>query len=565
MRNVKKKILITAASVAATAVIVAGVLLGTAAAKKEPEPAAATDSPAVSAQSETQPPSTDAPQLTLKLSETRIEVGKTATAETTANASCTGEVQIISSDTAVLSVNGTTLTALAPGEATVYAQCGNAKSEEITVACIVYATGMSLNKESATVKIGDQTTLSASLTPDNVTEKSISWSTSDKNIAAVSKKGVVTGKGVGTATITAKDASGKLTASCKITVDPVEVSSVSFSESNIKLGKGQKFIVTSSVSPENATYKSLDITVSNSNVVSYSGSTLTAKAPGTATVTAKAHNGKSDSFKVTVTEEKTSKTMYTTSNVNLRSGKSTSSKSIKVVSAGTAVDVVKNGTWAMVNTGGQVGYIKSSYLSSVKPVHISGVPYLNQFSLGLPTGCEAVSAAMVLKYHGYNVSANTIVNATPNGEAKHKENGKWVGANPFEEFVGHPSKNKTYGSYGCFAAPIVKAMKTVAGSRVKDISGCSSDTLFDYVADGHPVVVWCVKNAGNLKTGVTWTYPDGSGKFTELSGEHCAVLIGYDSKNVYLNDPSAGKNVTQPKSKFISNWKKLYSQAIVVE
>ena len=130
----KKKILITAASVAAAAVIVAGVLLGTAAAKKEPEPAAATDSPAASAQSETQPPSTDAPQLSLKLSETRIEVGKTATAETAANASCTGEVQIISSDTAILSVNGTTLTALAPGEVTVYAQCGNAKSEEITVA-----------------------------------------------------------------------------------------------------------------------------------------------------------------------------------------------------------------------------------------------------------------------------------------------------------------------------------------------------------------------------------------------------------------------------------------------
>ena len=33
---------------------------------------------------------------------------------------------------------------------------------------------------------------------------------------------------------------------------------------------------------------------------------------------------------------------------------------------------------------------------------------------------------------------------------------------------------------------------------------------------------------------------------------------------VYLNDPSAGKNVKQPKGKFISNWKKLYSQAIII-
>lgn len=529
--------------------------------KKDAAQAAGTDP----VSGETQALSTDAPQLSLKLSEARIEVGKTATAETTANASCTGEIQIISSDPSIVSVSGNTLTAAAPGTAAVYAQCGNAKSDEISVECIIYATGISLNKESVSLQIGGETTLSASLTPENVTEKTISWSSSDKEIASVSKNGTVTGRGAGTATITAKDASGKLQATCKVTVSPIEVTDVSFSESSIKLGKGQKFIVTSSVSPENATYKSLDFSVSDSSVVSYSGNTLTAKSAGTAKVTAKAHNGKSDSFTVTVTNQKPSTTMYATSNVNLRSGKSANSKSLKVVSSGTAVEVVKSGTWAMVNTGGQVGYIKSSYLSSVKPVKISGVPYFNQFSLGYPTGCEAVSATMVLHYYGYNVSAKTIVNATPSGEAKHKENGKWVGANPFEEFVGHPSKNKTYGSYGCFAAPIVTAMKTVAGSRVKNISGCSADTLFDYVADGHPVVVWCVKNAGNLQTGVTWTYPDGSGKFTELSGEHCAVLIGYDSENVYLNDPSAGKNVTQPKSKFISNWKKLYSQAIIIQ
>lgn len=201
----------------------------------------------------------------------------------------------------------------------------------------------------------------------------------------------------------------------------------------------------------------------------------------------------------------------------------------------------------------------------MQPVHISGVPYLNQFSLGLPTGCEAVSATMVLKYHGYNVGVNTVVNATPSGPKKEKIGDKWYGANPFEYFVGHPSKNKKQGSYGCFAKPIATAMQTVAGSRVKNISGCSSDKLFEYVKNGHPVVVWCIKNAADVKDGVRWYYPDGSGYFDELYGEHCAVLIGYDSQYVYLNDPSAGKNVIQPKKKFISNWKKLYSQAIVVE
>ena len=34
---------------------------------------------------------------------------------------------------------------------------------------------------------------------------------------------------------------------------------------------------------------------------------------------------------------------------------------------------------------------------------------------------------------------------------------------------------------------------------------------------------------------------------------------------VYLNDSSAGQNAKQPKAKFISNWKQLYSQAIIIE
>lgn len=74
-----------------------------------------------------------------------------------------------------------------------------------------------------------------------------------------------------------------------------------------------------------------------------------------------------------------------------------------------------------------------------------------------------------------------------------------------------------------------------------------------------------IKNAESPKKGVAWNYPDGSGKFEEIIGEHCFVLIGYDDKYVYLNDPSMGQNVKQPRDKFISNWRKLYSQAIVIE
>lgn len=508
---------------------------------------------------------TQEPSLDIKLDKTVFQVGESAKIEIHKNNSCLGEVKAVCSNNDSFKIEGETITALAVGKAEVYFQCDNAKSQVIQVECVVYAQSISLNQEQISLKIGDKSQLTATVLPENTTDKTVSFTSGNSDVAAVDEKGQVTGVSVGTTSVTAKDSTGRIAAKCTVEVMPVEVEKVTLSDNTVKISKGQKYIISADVAPSNATYKELKWSSSDTSVAEYSNGIITAKSEGEAKLTATASNGKTDTVSVTVTKNKTSKTMYTTVVLNVRSYPSTDASIVDKLPIGRAVEIVKNGSWAMINFGsGKVGYVKSSYLSSVKPCKIDGVPYLNQFSLGYPTGCEAVSAVMVLNYHNYNVSVGQIVKALPMGEAKHQENGKWVGANPFEEFVGHPSKGLSKGSYGCFAKPLVQSMKTVAGDKVKDISGCSVDTLFDYVKKGEPVVVWCVKNGNPTKKGVTWTYPDGSGKFSELVGEHCAVLIGYDSNYVYLNDPSAGENVTQSISDFERNFKKLYSQAIVV-
>lgn len=199
---------------------------------------------------------------------------------------------------------------------------------------------------------------------------------------------------------------------------------------------------------------------------------------------------------------------------------------------------------------------------------IADVPYLNQFTLGYPTGCEAVSATMVLNYHGYDVSAEEIVNLTPTdeiGKQYDETTNTYYAANPFKLFVGHPTKMKNQGSYGCFAEPIEIAMKAIAREKVKNISNCNEELLFSYIDKDCPIVIWGIKNAKDPEEGVIWKYTNEEGSFKEIKGEHCFVLIGYDERYVYLNDPSAGRYSIQPREKFISNWKELYSQAIVIE
>lgn len=78
-------------------------------------------------------------------------------------------------------------------------------------------TGVSLNEDTASVAVGNTTTLTATVEPSNATNKTVSWSTSDEDVATVDG-GVVTGIGAGTATITVTTADGGFTDTCEVTV-----------------------------------------------------------------------------------------------------------------------------------------------------------------------------------------------------------------------------------------------------------------------------------------------------------------------------------------------------------
>ena len=105
------------------------------------------------------------------------------------------------------------------GKATITAKAGKKKySCKVTVKA-VKAKKVTLNKKTLTVYIGKKYTLKPTVAPSNTSNKSVSWKTSKKSVAAISSKGVVTGKKAGTATITVTTKDGsKKKATCKVTV-----------------------------------------------------------------------------------------------------------------------------------------------------------------------------------------------------------------------------------------------------------------------------------------------------------------------------------------------------------
>jgi uncharacterized protein YjdB len=95
---------------------------------------------------------------------------------------------------------------------------GLTATSNITIVDAVHPESVTLNKTTDTLIEAKLMTLTATVKPDNAANKSVAWSTSDSNVAAVSAKGVVTGINPGTANITATTSDGNLAATCIVTV-----------------------------------------------------------------------------------------------------------------------------------------------------------------------------------------------------------------------------------------------------------------------------------------------------------------------------------------------------------
>ena len=91
--------------------------------------------------------------------------------------------------------------------------CSDDDEKEGTIA----VSAIAVNPTTAAVKPGATVTLSATVTPEDATDKTITWSSSDEKVATVDG-GKVTGVAEGTATITATTKSGDKTATCTVTV-----------------------------------------------------------------------------------------------------------------------------------------------------------------------------------------------------------------------------------------------------------------------------------------------------------------------------------------------------------
>jgi len=188
-------------------------------------------------------------------------------------------------------------TAVAAGEATIRVTTedgGKTADCVVTVkAKTVSVTGVSLDRTSLTLTEGETATLTATVTPENATNKEVTWSSNKTDVATVSASGVVTAKAAGNATITVTTADGSKTATCAVTVKAsvIHVTGVTLDKTSLSLEEGDTYPLIATVTPYNATDKSVSWVSNNTDVATVSSTGfVTAVSPGTAAITVKTND-----------------------------------------------------------------------------------------------------------------------------------------------------------------------------------------------------------------------------------------------------------------------------------
>ena len=288
----------------------------------------------------------DRHELTLKEGETNRLVATVSPSNATDKT-----ISWATSNPAIVSVDKEgNVKGVAVGTATVAASHGNLSDAcKITVtASAVAVTSISLDKTTLALAEQDTYQLTATVNPDNATDKTVTWSTANAAIATVSDKGLVTAVAEGTTTITAK--AGDKTATCTVTVSKkvIPITSVTLNKTSITLTEQETFQLSASVSPDNATDKTVGWSSSNTAIATVSNNGLvTAVKEGSTTITAKAGD-KTATCTVTVSKKVIPVTAITLNKTSLALTEQESFQLSAAVSPDDATD--KTVTWSSSNT-----------------------------------------------------------------------------------------------------------------------------------------------------------------------------------------------------------------------
>ena len=165
----------------------------------------------------------------------------------------------------------------------------------------IETTGVSFDKTSLTIYPGDWVKIEATVSPSDATSTYKIWTSSNDKVATVDGWGRVSGVAPGECIIKAKTDSGACIDSCKVTVLPIDETSVSIDPTKLDVYYDETGTVTATVEPSNATYKTVTWASADETIATIDETgKVKGTGLGTTTITATTKNGLTATCTVTV-------------------------------------------------------------------------------------------------------------------------------------------------------------------------------------------------------------------------------------------------------------------------
>ncbi|MDO5394888.1 MAG: Ig-like domain-containing protein [Bacteroidales bacterium] len=244
--------------------------------------------------------------ITLNSASEAAYIGETLTLAATVHPENATDKSLIwtSSNTSVATVtkNGKIIP-LSAGQTVIKATAndGHGANATCTVRILQHVGSVDLDHKALTLNIGASRQLKATVSPDNASDKTVTWSSSDTRVATVDNNGLVKAISRGSARITATSKEGNKTAACEVEVRQF-VEKIVIDKPTASLNIGESLQLTAAINPADADNKTIKWSISDPSIASVSQNGLVqGVTPGSATITVAAQDGSGVKATSTVT------------------------------------------------------------------------------------------------------------------------------------------------------------------------------------------------------------------------------------------------------------------------